>query len=240
MDVLKLKFFRYHLFTSLIVVISLSMLCQFYWFPAPLLMIDGTWLALLILAIVDIIIGPLLTLLLVSSKKSRRELLLDMFIILTIQISALSYGLIKIEQERIWAITHIDGVFVLVPKKEVSQQYLNTKQALPQYKGMYYAMVLNSEIGLHSTISTIPLMYSPERYHALKLRNILAMAIAYNQVPSKVKERYNENHIFKILIGKKSDALVILNKNLVIIDILLLENGQVPLPFLTNKNEVDK
>jgi hypothetical protein len=231
MDSLKLKFFLYHLLTSLIIVISLSVICQFYWFPAPFLIIDGTWIALITLAVVDIIIGPLLTLFLVTSKKSPRELLLDMTIIVIIQLSALSYGFIKIEQERIWAIIHIDGVFVLVPQKEVSKEYLTAELVLPQYKDIYYGMVLNSEISLHSKIGSKPLMYSPERFHSIKSRNMLSKAISHEQLPDRIKVIYNKQHIFKALIGKKKDAIIVLNTGMNIIDIVLLHNAEVTLPL---------
>ncbi|NQY50962.1 MAG: hypothetical protein HRT50_18065, partial [Colwellia sp.] len=146
MDSLKRKFFSWHITTSLIVVAFIALYCQFIWFPAPFLQVDGTWFALLIIAAVDITLGPLLTLLLVSSKKSARDLVVDMSVIVVIQISALGYGLSQIEQERTWAIVHLDGVFNLVAKKEIAKLQLIAKQELPQYQGIYYAMVVNSDL----------------------------------------------------------------------------------------------
>jgi len=84
MDPLKKRFFQYHFIASLIIITLTSAICQFFWFPQPFLQLDGTWIALLMLASIDIIIGPLLTLFLVNSKKSRRELSLDMAIIILI------------------------------------------------------------------------------------------------------------------------------------------------------------
>jgi hypothetical protein len=220
----KLKYFSYHLAISSLIVILISMLCQFYWFPTPLLLLDGTWIALLTLAIVDIIIGPLLTLILVSSKKSKRELWIDMIMILSIQVSALSYGLIKIEQERVWAMVHLDGMFNLVPKKEVSKKYLDVPQAMPQYKGIYYTMVLNAEIGMHSQISNTPLMYSPERFHKLNRKDILPTSIQYAKLPKDIKVRYDQQYVFKFLAGKKRNAIIILSSNLTIIDIMLISD----------------
>ena len=232
MDPLKLKFFSYHLSSSLVIVILLTILCQFYWFPSPFLSLDGTWIALAILATVDVIIGPLLTFLLVSTKKSKRELVFDMFIILIIQVTALSYGLFKIEQERVWAIIHLDGVFNLVPKKEVADYYLDTKQSFPQYKGIYYAMVLNSEISEHRQYSSKPLMYSPERFHTLTARNMKTQAIPYKELPIRITNTYNSNYIFKALVGKKENAIIVLNSNMFIIDIIELENNDISLSVL--------
>ncbi len=231
MNTFKLKFFSYHLAISLLVVILLSGLCQFYWYPSPFLLLDGTWIALLTIAIVDIIIGPLLTLILVTSKKSKRELVIDICVIITIQVAALSYGLLKIEQERVWAIVHLDGVFNLVPKKEISKQFKLEHQPLPKYQGMYYGMGLNSEMGIHSTLSKTPLMFSPERYHALEYDSMMATSVSFEKLPKKIVEKYDNNHIFKILIGKKRNAIVILDKKLVIIDILAIANGEIDIPL---------
>lgn len=66
MDKLKLLFFKWHLFLSFSVVFLIIFICQFVWFPSPFLMLDGTWIAILILASIDIILGSLLTLLLIS------------------------------------------------------------------------------------------------------------------------------------------------------------------------------
>ncbi|RHW76697.1 hypothetical protein [Colwellia sp. RSH04] len=233
MDSLKRKFFIYHLSVSIITVILLSSICQFYWFPSPFLLLDGTWIALLTLALVDIIIGPLLTLLLVSSKKSSKEIIFDMVVIITIQVSALSYGLIKIEQERVWAIVHLDGVFNLAPKKEILINYQNMEQELPKFKGIYYAMVLNSEMLLHSQSknSTKPLMYSPERYHPIN-NNILATAIPYRNLPREIQKQYNEQYRFKLLIGKRMNAVIILSKELEIIDIAPLNENKIKIPTI--------
>jgi hypothetical protein len=125
-------------------VLTLGIVCQYLWFPTPFLRLDGTWRALLTLATVDIVIGPLLTLILVSAKKSKRELYIDMLVILTVQPSALGYGLMQIEQERVLAIVHLDSMFNLIPKKEICAEQLSVDYTLPTYNSIYYAMVLNS------------------------------------------------------------------------------------------------
>ncbi|PKI13053.1 hypothetical protein CXF71_20350 [Colwellia sp. 12G3] len=206
----------------MIVVAIIALFCQFLWFPAPFLQIDGTWFALLILATVDITLGPLLTLLLVSSKKSIRDLTLDMSVILVIQISALGYGLTQIEQERTYAIVHLDGVFNLVAKKEIAKLQLIAKQRLPKYQGIYYAMVVNSDLPSHTTTSKRPLLYSPERFKLISKKSMKGSQFPYQKLPADVKEQYNENYIFKLLAGKNRHGLLVFNNDLKLIDILLL------------------
>jgi len=222
MDILKRKYFSWHLASSMVIVTTIGLTCQFLWFPTPFLQIDGTWFALLILAAVDITLGPLLTLLLVSSKKSTGELVVDMFVIVAIQISALSYGLMQIERERVWAIVHLDGAFNLVTKKEIPNLQLIAKQELPQYHGIYYAMVLNSDLPIHTETSNHPLLYSPERFQFITKQAMKSSEFPYQKLPTNVQEKYNTDYIFNVLAGKRHNAVLVLDNNMKLIDILLL------------------
>jgi hypothetical protein len=223
MDTLKKSAFKLHLSLSIIVILLISGICKWLWYPSPLLWVDGTWVALFILAAVDITLGPLLTLLLVSSKKSKKELVLDGIIILSIQISALFYGLYQIEKERIWGIVHMDDVFHLVAKKELNSQQLDTTYPLPKYNSIHYGMVLNADLATHFQDSVQPLMYSPEKYRALNKAYIEATSFPQENVPLALKEKYAyDKYIFKGLAGKQRDAVVVLNNEMLIVEIALL------------------
>lgn len=224
MTSLKLKFFTWHLFSSVIVISAITVLCLYIWFPSPFIQIDGTWKALAILACVDIIIGPLLTLLLVSSKKSKRELRLDFALIIIVQLSALTYGLIQIEKERVWALVHLDGMFNVVPKKKVPIDYLTRELNLPQYNGIYYAMVLNSELLLNAQEGGGIIYYSPKRYHPVFTEQISNISIKYMELPTVIKKKYNSDYLFKFLAGKKQDAVIIFNRDNELVDIMLIPN----------------
>ncbi len=66
------------------------------WYPQPyrfLLEITGIYLIILV---VDVVCGPLLTLILASPKKSTRERTLDFSLIGCIQIIALAYGMFSV------------------------------------------------------------------------------------------------------------------------------------------------
>jgi phosphoglycerol transferase MdoB-like AlkP superfamily enzyme len=215
----KKKYFSYHLIASIIIVISFSLICQFIWFPSPFLKLDGTWRALLTLASIDIIIGPLFTLLLISSKKSFRENFFDLVVIITIQISALSYGLLQVAQERIYALIYLNGVFNPVPIKEVTVEKQKLLLSLPKYKGIYYGTAINSK--KESTNST-HLLFSPENYQPITTNVIGKNNFLYNKLPSYVKDSYSDEYIFKVLPGKQGVAVVILDSELSIKDIALL------------------
>jgi hypothetical protein len=218
-DKLKFKYFYSHLIVSSIIVISASLICLFIWFPSPFLKLDGTWRALLTVTIIDIIIGPLLTLLLVSSKKSLRENAIDLTIILTIQMSALSYGLFQISQERVYALIYLNGAFNPVPIKEISVNEKNVLLQLPKYKGIYYGTAIYPQ---KENIITTHLLFSPENYQQITPKVIGKNEFLYNKLPLHVQNSYNDEYIFKVLPGKQGVAVVILDQELSIKDIVLL------------------
>lgn len=227
MDPLKKRFFNYHLTASLIIILLVSAICQFRWFPQPFLQLDGTWIALLTLASVDIIIGPLLTLLLVSSKKSARELSLDIIVIVMVQVSALTYGLMQIEKERLIALVHYDGIFHLVPKKMLTAP-LNNARDIPaqnRYKGI--PLVIISEKNalkyvMKTTNNKLPFLYAIENYQPLATEELSKPTFDYQHLPENIAERYGQEFIFKLLIGKQRNAIIVFNPDMSIADIELL------------------
>lgn len=218
-DKLKLKYFFYHLIASLSIVVSFSLICQFFWFPSPFLILDGTWIALVILASIDIIIGPLFTLFLVSSKKKFRENLFDLLIILTVQIAAFSYGLLQISQERIYALIYLNGAFNPIPIKEIPLNKQKDTLSLPKYKGIYYGTSLHQ---VNKQNNSIPLLFSPENYKIINSQIIGSGEFSYNKLPLSVQKSYGDEYIFKVLPGKQGVGVVVLDQKLKIKDIVLL------------------
>jgi hypothetical protein len=84
------------------------------WFPAPFhRMVGGTELFWLLWA-VDVVCGPLLTLVLFNPAKSRRELCLDLGLVVLLQLSALVYGLWTVWQARpLYVVHELDRVKVI-------------------------------------------------------------------------------------------------------------------------------
>lgn len=88
----RIKLFAGHLFLSAIVVAGVAAVVYFVWYPEPLVSIQGALAILLLLLVVDVVIGPLITLIIGSPKKPRRELVRDLSVIGILQLAALSYG----------------------------------------------------------------------------------------------------------------------------------------------------
>jgi hypothetical protein len=83
-----------HFLVTLLLAMIAAALVFLVWFPDPFqVMIGGTELFLLVVGC-DLALGPLMSLVLYNSRKSRRELILDYSMVGTIQIAALVYGLV--------------------------------------------------------------------------------------------------------------------------------------------------
>lgn len=90
----------------------------FVWYPAPYFGMKGAWDVLRVLIAVEIIVGPLLTLILFRPRK--RGLAVDVAMIGMIQLSALLYGTVAIFQERpYYTVFAVDRIEVLT-KRDVA------------------------------------------------------------------------------------------------------------------------
>lgn len=89
-----------HLLASFFVAACCAALVFGLWYPFPYSQLAGGQELFFLVVIVDIVCGPLLTFLVCGSFKSRRELLFDIAVIVTLQVAALCYGLYSIAQAR--------------------------------------------------------------------------------------------------------------------------------------------
>lgn len=92
-----------HLALSLLVALGVGALVFGVWYPPPYdELADGQALFWLVMA-VDVVCGPLLTLVIFDPKKPRRELIRDIGVVVLIQLGALAYGLHSVAQARpVW------------------------------------------------------------------------------------------------------------------------------------------
>ena len=101
--------FTIHLLLSLLVFLSLVAVMYFYWFPGNLFFMDGGWQGIKLVALVDLILGPLLTLCLF--KRGKKGLVFDMSVIACLQIAALAYGFYATYNQRIVGFVYADNRF---------------------------------------------------------------------------------------------------------------------------------
>lgn len=86
----KVAFF--HFLGSLLVAAGAAIVVFVFWYPYPYGELSGGRKLFTILVSVDVVCGPLLTLVLFNPGKSRKEFLLDMSLVVAIQLAAMAYG----------------------------------------------------------------------------------------------------------------------------------------------------
>lgn len=94
----KIKAASIHFAISLLLFGFVLGLFVLHWYPLPYFWADGAWEGISIAAGVDLVLGPLLTL--VVYKQGKKSLKLDLSVIALLQLSALLWGLHNIYQMR--------------------------------------------------------------------------------------------------------------------------------------------
>jgi len=95
------------------------------WYPAPYFSASGGWQGLQLVAAVDLVLGPLITLIIYNPAKSLRELRIDIACVVVLQLGALAFGVKAIHDQRPVAVVFLDTSFYTVPAQAISSQGLS-------------------------------------------------------------------------------------------------------------------
>lgn len=115
--------FLIHLAISALIALAVIGLVFFIWYPAPLHTAVGVTQIFLILLAVDVVLGPLLTLLVY--KVGKKTLVMDLTVIALLQLSALGYGLWTVAEGRpAWLVFAVDR-FELVRSLDIDERKLD-------------------------------------------------------------------------------------------------------------------
>jgi hypothetical protein len=120
----KFKAFAIHFVLTLGLALLAAALIFWVWYPSPFhKMLRGTELFLLVIGI-DLALGPLLSLVIYDSRKSRRELLLDYSVVAALQLAALVYGVYVVSGARPAYIAFVGDRFEVVSAAELTDAEL--------------------------------------------------------------------------------------------------------------------
>ena len=111
--------FAIHFALSVLIFAALVAFMVFSWFPGELFLIDGGWQGLKLVAIIDLVLGPALTLILWSPKKP--SLLFDMCVVAVFQIAALAYGFVTTYEQRTVAMVFAEKEFVSLSNSDLEK-----------------------------------------------------------------------------------------------------------------------
>lgn len=123
----RLGAFVSHLVISLVIILIILSILVFAWFPPPFFTTDGGWAGIRIIAGVDVVLGPLLTL--IVFKPGKPWLKFDLTVIGLIQLSALAWGVWLLHHERPVAAVYADNYFTAVTLSDI-KPYGMTRQKL--------------------------------------------------------------------------------------------------------------
>ena len=119
-----LKMAGCHLLVSLFLAGMAALLVFKVWYPYPYAELTGGLQLYKLVVAVDVVCGPLLTLVLASPKKSVRERVVDFSLVGVIQLAALLYGLYSVSLARPVAVAFEVDRFSVVTAAEVDDTLL--------------------------------------------------------------------------------------------------------------------
>jgi len=123
--------FAIHLGISVIIFLILVYLILFHWYPDFFFASDGGWQGIRIVALVDLVLGPTLTLVVFNRTKPLTELRRDLGIIGLFQLSCLIAGTYVVYTERPIAMVYADGTF----QSMTADDYQQAGVAVPEFPG---------------------------------------------------------------------------------------------------------
>ena len=125
------KAMGWHFAGSLLVALGVATIVFGVWFPYPYRQLaGGTELFFLIMG-VDIVCGPLLTFVLFNPEKLKRELFIDLSLVIVLQLAALAYGIWTVHQARPLYLVHEVDRFKVIALADIdSAELAKLPQAL--------------------------------------------------------------------------------------------------------------
>jgi hypothetical protein len=194
-----------HLIISTLLAIFVAILVFTLWFPENLHEIAGGQRIFWLIIGVDLICGPLLTLLLIKKSKSRLAISVDLFFIATIQLAAMAYGLNSLATARPIALVFEVDRFRLISYADVPESDLDK---LPSWAKPWS----------FDSLRTVGLRVSASASERLKSLEMALQGVDAGQLPSRWQD-YNKN---KEDILKKAKPISVLRaahpENKIIID----------------------
>lgn len=168
----RIKFFFGHLLISIAIASCFVAWVFGVWYPVPLNTAVGVTSIFLMMVIIDIIVGP--TLSLIVYKEGKKTLKMDITVILILQILALCYGVYNISEGRpIWIVYNVDR-FELIRRNEVYLTHIDKAkpeyQKIPLFQPQYVATKFATDAKeradnmLEETLAGVSIAQRPERY----------------------------------------------------------------------------
>lgn len=137
-----------HLLLSVLLASLTAWLVFGVWFPTPYREISGGMSLFILMLGVDVVCGPMLTLLLLHPSKSRRALAVDVGLISCLQLGALAYGLHTLSHARPLALVFEVDRFRVVAFADILESDMSTAPAWVRPWGLTPPQILGTRAAL--------------------------------------------------------------------------------------------
>ena len=111
-----------HLGISIAIAIGAVLLLYLLWYPQPFFEASGGQFLLTLLVAVDVVLGPLITLIIFDTKK--KSLRFDLAVIVIVQLAAIGYGMYTMYLARPVFVVYSNSQFKVVTANEIEPEML--------------------------------------------------------------------------------------------------------------------
>jgi hypothetical protein len=205
------KAFALHLSISVVVFLLLLAVILSYWYPGVLFSIDGGWAGLQIVIAVDLILGPLLTL--IVFKVGKPGLKFDLACIAAFQAICLSGGMWIVYSERpVALILAYDTLYSLA--EDDFENYGKDPELLEEFPGNYpkllYTELPDNDVSadivnIRSQFIGDPLFMQTDRYRVMPVDNPAAVfrrqQTSRSEISEQTRESLDENCLFSRFVS---------------------------------------
>ena len=158
------KDFALHMAMSLVIFAILLICITQYLYPGILFDTGNGWKAIALIVSIDLILGPLLTLIIFNPKKS--SLKFDLCVIALVQIAALAYGTWTIHSSRPLAIAYVNSSFITFYANAENAEDIKNKVTTFNTRQLFYVF---DDINPSKSLSSEQL--APYAQHAQEVAN---------------------------------------------------------------------
>jgi len=200
-DISRKQAFLSHLIISFVIFLITLYFIVFHWYPQPFFEIDGGWQGIRLIAAVDIVLGPLLTL--IIFKPGKPGLKNDLAIIAVIQFTALFSGIYVVQNERPVAKVFYDGIMNIVTGYDMRDRNISEKD-LEKYRiagaiTIYLDLPENyasfSKLNIEAIKKKEPLYLNTSLYKTLDKDVIQKMRAFSIDIERYLKDKYSQKEI---------------------------------------------
>ena len=227
----RIKAFTLHLLISALIALTVIAVVFYLWYPTPLHTAVGVTQIFLLLLAVDVVLGPLLTLLVY--KVGKKTLIMDLTVIAVLQLCALVYGICTLAEGRpAWLVFAVDR-FELVRVLDIDQLKLDQADSAyrqPSLLGPQWVAAVNpsdteekNDIVMESVFAGVDIAQRPNLYQsldsqqaAIQNRLLELPALSANNAAQTIQAtlaKYPSADAWLPLSANKQDMVVLMRKD---------------------------